>query len=71
MITSIEPAVHPQGRYSIKETSDMLGIHRNTLYKYVRAGYIKPMFKRQRVMVNQPRVRFLGAEIIRFWHSFV
>ena len=71
MITSIEPAVIPDGRYTVKETSELLGIDRHTLRRYVKAGHIRPMFKRTPVCMNQPRIRFLGSEIRRFWRSFV
>lgn len=71
MITSIEPQLNADGRYTIKETSAFLGIHRHTLRAYVKAGYIHPIFKRKQVPVNTPRIRFLGSEITRFWRAFV
>ena len=71
MVTSIEPDVNPMGRYTVGETSEKLGIHRHTLRSYVRAGYIRPIFKRNPVYVNKPRIRFLGSEILRFWRAFV
>lgn len=71
MITSIEPVVELTGRYTIKETSGMLEIDRHTLMRYVKAGYIRPMFKKNAVCMNQPRIRFLGSEIVRFWRTYV
>lgn len=71
MVTSVEPTVRESGRYTIKETCDLLGIHRHTLRCYVRAGYIRPIFKRKVVYCNSQRERFLGSEILRFWRSFV
>lgn len=64
MITSEEPKVNPTARYTIGETCVILGIHRNTLRSYVRAGYIKNVQK----LHGQ---RFKGSEISRFWHAFV
>ena len=71
MVTSEEPRVCATGRYTVKETSELLGIHRNTLRRYVKAGYIRPAYKRGRIVVNQPRIRFLGSEIVKFWRAFV
>lgn len=71
MITSFEPEVKPNGRYTINETCSLLGIHRHTLRGYVKAGYISPMFKKRPIYVSQTRMRFLGSEILRFWRSFV
>ncbi len=64
MITSVEPQVNPTERYTISQTCNLLGIHRNTLRSYVNAGYIKSIQK----IHGQ---RFKGTEILRFWNSFV
>ncbi len=64
MITSVEPRVNPTERYTISQTCNLLGIHRNTLRSYVNAGYIKSIQK----IHGQ---RFKGTEILRFWNSFV
>ena len=71
MVTSTEPVVDLTGRYTIKETSAILGIDRHTLGTYVKAGYIRPQFKRNPICMNKPRTRFLGSEILRFWRAFV
>jgi predicted site-specific integrase-resolvase len=71
MITSVEPVVNDAGRYTVKETSELLGIDRHTWSAYVKAGYIRPMFKRRPIQMNKPRIRFLGSEIVRFWRAFV
>lgn len=64
MVTSIQPNIDPTARYTISETCELLGIHRNTLRSYVNAGYIKTVQK----IHGQ---RFKGSEILRFWNSFV
>lgn len=64
MITSTLPQVNETGRYGITETSNALGIHRNTLRKYTEAGYIKCGFRKV-----SARKFYLGSEIIRFWKS--
>lgn len=59
-----EPQVSMTGRYSSKEASMLLGIHRNTLRNYTDNGSIKCGFRR-------PTARrfYLGSEILRFWKS--
>ena len=64
MITSEQPQVNPTARYTIKETCSILCIHRNTLRAYMKLGYIKPT-------LGATRLRFKGAEILRFWNVFV
>ena len=71
MIVSEEPEVKLTGKYSIKETSSVLGIHRHTLRAYVKAGYIRPTYSKKTMFNCAPRQRFLGAEILRFWKTFV
>ena len=67
MVTSIEPKLNPAGKYTISETCGFLGIHRNTLRAYVKAGMIRPVPKKQNVLQQ----RFRGLEILRFWNAFV
>lgn len=64
MITAIEPQVSLTGRYSIKETSALLGINRNSLRKYTNLGFIKCGFRRQTA-----RKFYLGSEILNFWRA--
>lgn len=40
-MTSSKPDVRPDGRYSVKETTEILGISRRTLYRYTENGMIK------------------------------
>lgn len=64
MVTAIEPKVSPTGRYSVKQTCEQLGIHRNTLRRYTEEGHIKCSFRRETA-----RKIYLGREILRFWNS--
>ena len=59
-----EPNVKPNSRYSIDATCRHLGIHRNTLLKYTKAGRI-----RYGVRTVTLRKFYLGSEIIRFWKN--
>lgn len=64
MIASTEPKVAPTGRYSIKETCQVLGICRNTLLYYTNAGMIKCGFRR-----HTRRKFYTGVEILKFWRA--
>lgn len=64
MVTSVEPQVSLTGRYSVKQTCEALGIHRNTLRRYTDEGYIKCGFRRETARKFYP-----GQEILRFWKS--
>lgn len=64
MMTSEQPRVAMEGRYSVNDTCALLGIHRTTLYNYTAAGLIKCGFRRGTL-----RRFYKGAEILRFWKS--
>lgn len=64
MLTALEPSVSSVGRYSISQTCELLGIHRDTLRKYTDCGYIKCGFRKMSY-----RKFYLGSEILRFWKS--
>lgn len=63
------PNVEPNGRYDSNQTSEYLGIHRDTLYKYthvtkdIECGY--------RHVGGRKRKFYLGSEILRFWNACV
>jgi DNA-binding transcriptional MerR regulator len=59
-----EPQVSMTGRYSSKETSTLLDIHRNTLRNYTNNGDIKCGYRK-----TNGRRFFLGSEILRFWKA--
>lgn len=63
-MTPNEPQLNDAGRYSIKETCEALGIHRNSLQIYTKGGFIKCGYRRESM-----RKYFLGSEIKRFWRS--
>lgn len=64
MITSVEPVVSETGRYSVTETSKILGIQRNTLRKYTVQGLIKCGYRKATA-----RKFYCGSEILRFWRA--
>ena len=59
-----EPKVADYGRYSIDETCKQLGIHRNTLLRWSKAGIIRFGIRR-----GTMRKFYLGREIKRFWRA--
>ena len=61
-MTNVEPKVADAGRYTMTETCKALGIHRNTLRKWVQAGKMKVKFRR----IDNRKV-IDGAEIKRAW----
>lgn len=64
MMSAEEPHVSDCGRYSVKETCEVLGIHRNTLERYRKANVIKCGYRRV-----SNRKFYLGSEIKRAWRS--
>ena len=63
-MVSHEPKAVLNNRYTIEEAAELLGIHRNTLLRYVKLGLLRCGFRR-----NNRRKFFLGSEIIRFWKA--
>lgn len=61
-MTNEEPKVADAGRYTMTETCKVLGIHRNTLRRWVQAGKMKVKFRR----IDNRKV-IDGAEIKRAW----
>jgi len=59
-----EPKVSDFGRYSAEETCKLLGIHRNTLSRWVKEGKVRFGIRR----VNT-RKFYLGREIKRIWRA--
>lgn len=66
MITNYldEKNIKPTARYSIKETCNLLGIHRNSLLNYTNNGLIKCGFNK-----NTMHKFYLGMDIVKFWNS--
>lgn len=62
-MTAIQPNVHLDGRYSINETCEALGIHRHTLRKYTELGEIRSSLRRC------GKIFYYGKEIIKFWRT--
>jgi excisionase family DNA binding protein len=61
-MTNEEPNVADAGRYTMTETCKVLGIHRNTLRRWLQAGKMKVKFRR----IDNRKV-IDGAEIKRAW----
>lgn len=61
-MTNEEPNVADAGRYTMTETCKVLGIHRNTLRRWLQAGKMKVKYRR----IDNRKV-IDGAEIKRAW----
>ena len=57
-----EPQVADGGRYSVTQTCAVLGIHRNTLERYRRAGVIKCGWR-----ITTKRKYYEGRQIRKLW----
>ncbi len=64
-MTPERPKVVLDGRYSINETCNILGICRDTLYKYTHiTGDIKCSYT---IRGGRERKFYYGKDILRFW----
>ena len=61
-MTNVEPKVADAGIYTITETCKALGIHRNTLRRWLQAGKMKVKFRR----IDNRKV-IEGSEIKKAW----
>ena len=61
-MTNVEPKVADAGRYTMTETCKALGIHRNTLRRWLKAGKMKVKFRR----IDNRKV-IDGSEIKKAW----
>ena len=61
-MTKVEPKVADSGRYTMTETCKALGIHRNTLRRWLQAGKMKVKFRR----IDNRKV-IEGSEIKKAW----
>ena len=62
MVTE-QPKVQPNSRYTVTETCKLLGIHRNSLLNYTKAGRIKSGVRK-----STAKKFYLGSEILNFWN---
>ena len=65
-MTSEEPNVTSNGRYSIIETARALQVSKQTIYNYLLKGVLKCGVRR----ANGTRF-VMGSEILRFWKSIL
>lgn len=61
-MTALEPNVKPEGRYSSRETAELLGISCETLRLWKIKGKIKYRLRRANV-----RPFYLGRDILACW----
>ena len=63
MLTGIPPHAERDRRYNVKEATKLLGIHRNTLRKYINDGLISA------IVIPSGNIFIMGKEINRFWNQ--
>lgn len=66
MISATPPIVEASALYNSNEAAKILGIHRNSLRRFVKNNYIHPRADRV-----SKRYLFEGRELQRFWFSRV
>lgn len=65
MLTNEQPQVQPTSRYTIGQTTRLLGISRNTLRKYTRNGDIKSLTHKS------GKALYTGVAILAFWRAVI
>lgn len=65
-MTTTEPLVSPTGRYCTKDTCALLGIGREMLRRYVKAGKIS-----RKYFKANGRPYYTGASILTFWRQSI
>ncbi len=58
------PKIDPNGRYTVGQTAELLGVNRTTIWRWVKAGKLHPYVSR----VND-RIRFKGQDILYLWNA--
>lgn len=62
-MTATEPQVSLNGRYSIRQTCDLLGMHRNTLRQKTKSGLITCF------VTKDGHTRYKGVEILKYYRA--
>lgn len=63
-MTTTRPHVALDGHYSISETASLLGVHRNTIRRWIDSGYMKEKSYR-----HSKRPFVVGTEIIKIFNA--
>ena len=64
MMVATEPRVSENGRYSLREACELLGVHKTTMIRWVKEGKIRYGIRR-----SNYRKFYLGRELVRFWRA--
>ncbi len=63
-MTSTRPDVQPEARLNVTQAAKALGVCRDSIYRWTKAGLLKPRFFKHSL-----RPRYLGKDLIRFWEQ--
>lgn len=66
MMTPIEPTVNVASRYSVGEAAKILGVHRNSILNYTKAGLLKCGVRKA-----TKKKFYTGLELIKFWRASI
>ena len=62
MMTGDYPKIDPKGRYTAAQAGELLGVHRNTVGNWKRAGLISPRYSKL-----NGRPRYIGSDLLKLW----
>ena len=62
MMTQQLPKIDAVARYTTTQAATLLGVHRNTLHRYIVSGRLKAIIRRA-----DNRVLVKGSDLITFW----
>ena len=65
MMTRSLPQVDPERLYTVTEAARVLGVHRHTMWRYIRQGFFRMMTRK----IDNRKV-ITGAQLLVSWRDF-
>lgn len=65
MMTRSLPKVDPERLYTVTEAARVLGVHRHTMWRYIRQGFFRMMTRK----IDNRKV-ITGAQLLESWRDF-
>ncbi len=63
-MTPNKPTIDLNGRYTVVQAAEILGVNRTTIWRWVKMGKLHPY-----VSKTNSRVRFKGQDIMHLWNA--